>query len=64
MPLAVRMTEGKLWIDPSPKGAHRLAASLEFNYPLAHEPGVEITKPHGAPLWPARDPYGTGIATS
>lgn len=48
MPLAVRMTEGKLWIDPSPKGAHRLAASLEFNYPLAHEPGVEITKPHGA----------------
>lgn len=48
MPLAARMTEGKLWIDPSPKGAHRLAASLEFNYPLAHDPAVDITKPHGS----------------
>lgn len=32
--LSVRLVESAFWIDPSPQARHRLAFSLEFNYPV------------------------------
>lgn len=34
LPLAARLLESRFFIDPSPKGAHRAAMSMQFNYPV------------------------------
>lgn len=43
---AVRLISSDFWIDPDPKGIHRLAAVFEFNYPATdkHAPRVSGDK--------------------
>lgn len=44
--LSVRLAESRFWIDPSPQARHRLAFSLEFNYPVGRkEPAITCTAP-------------------
>lgn len=43
---SVRLAESGFWIDPSPQARHRLAFSLEFNYPVGdREPVISCTAP-------------------
>lgn len=45
-PLSVRLQEGRFWVDPSPQARHRLAVSLEFNFPVgAKEPVIRCSAP-------------------
>lgn len=48
-PLCVRLAGSRFWTDPSPRAGHRLAASLEFNYPVgAAVPDIALAVPAGA----------------
>lgn len=48
-PLSVRLVGSRFWTDPSPRAGHRLAASLEFNYPVgAGAPDITLAAPAGA----------------
>lgn len=43
-PLGARLLSSDFWVDPSPASRHRLAASLEFNYP-ASELAIKVSIP-------------------
>ncbi|MGN1037814.1 MAG: hypothetical protein ACI4P0_00285, partial [Mailhella sp.] len=44
--LSVRIRESRFWADPSPQAKHRLAVTLEFNYPVGKtSPEISCTAP-------------------
>lgn len=48
-PLSVTLLESRFWVDPSPKGVHRLTMSLAFNFPVAeHDFDFHLTEPEGS----------------
>lgn len=51
-PLSCRLAESTFWTDPSPRGEHRLAAALEFNFPVSGSPETALSDTNGAELGP------------
>ncbi|MDD2967590.1 MAG: MG2 domain-containing protein [Desulfovibrionaceae bacterium] len=48
MPQAVMLSEKRFWVDPSPRAAHVLTATLQFAYPVGDVPSViRCTVPKG-----------------
>lgn len=49
LPLSARLLDINFWVDPSPAARHRLAASLEFNYPVPQSaPDIELRPAGGS----------------
>lgn len=48
MPQAVMVSEKRFWVDPSPRAAHVLTATLQFAYPVGEvPPQITCTVPKG-----------------